>query len=133
MLVLSCFGSKQQGGFVHDTVTRFMGSIVIAMVVQFALTSLKALMAPNPDPAQSTVIRDGIYGGSRWDGTATNAAFLKVPSFSPRCATSHLSVQDYQFSNRYCTRPDCQAIPKPAITRFGKFVNSNAGDTEARR
>ena len=30
------------GGFVHDTVTRFMGLIVIAMGVQFALTGLRA-------------------------------------------------------------------------------------------
>jgi multiple antibiotic resistance protein len=45
MLMLSFFGGKQQGGFVHDTVTRFMGLIVIAMGVQFALTGLKAFMA----------------------------------------------------------------------------------------
>ncbi len=30
------------GGFVHDTVTRFMGLIVIAMGVQFLLTGLRA-------------------------------------------------------------------------------------------
>jgi multiple antibiotic resistance protein len=33
------------GGFVHATVTRFMGLIVIAMGVQFALTGLRAFMA----------------------------------------------------------------------------------------
>ena len=34
------------GGFVHDTVTRFMGLIVIAMGVQFALTGTRAFFAP---------------------------------------------------------------------------------------
>ena len=36
-------GSRASGGgFVHDTVTRFMGLIVIAMGVQFALTGIRA-------------------------------------------------------------------------------------------
>ncbi len=41
------FGEHTQGGsgFVRDTVTRFMGLIVIAMGVQFALTGVKAFMA----------------------------------------------------------------------------------------
>ena len=30
------------GGFVHDKVTRFMGLIVMAMGVQFALTGIRA-------------------------------------------------------------------------------------------
>ena len=30
------------GGFVHDTVTRFMGLVVIAMGVQIALTGVRA-------------------------------------------------------------------------------------------
>jgi multiple antibiotic resistance protein len=40
------FGGRSQGrsGFVRDTVTRFMGLIVIAMGVQFALTGIKAFM-----------------------------------------------------------------------------------------
>src|SRR6476660_3777555 len=40
VIVLAIFLSKRAGGsgFVHDTVTRFMGLIVIAMGVQFALT-----------------------------------------------------------------------------------------------
>ncbi len=45
MIALSFVGGKSQGGFVHDTVTRFMGLIVIAMGVQFALTGIKAFMA----------------------------------------------------------------------------------------
>ena len=45
MLVLSSFGGKNQDGLVHETVTRFMGLIVIAMGVQSALTGLKAFMS----------------------------------------------------------------------------------------
>jgi multiple antibiotic resistance protein len=38
-------GSRAGGsGFVHDTVTRFMGLIVVAMGVQFALTGIRAFM-----------------------------------------------------------------------------------------
>ncbi len=42
-IVLAIFlGNRAQGGgFVHDTVTRFMGLIVIAMGVQFALTGAR--------------------------------------------------------------------------------------------
>lgn len=36
--------SKPQGGFVRDTITRFMGLIVIAMGVQFALTGIRSFM-----------------------------------------------------------------------------------------
>ena len=41
-----CFGDRSHGGsgFVRDAVTRFMGLIVIAMGVQFALTGIKAFM-----------------------------------------------------------------------------------------
>lgn len=45
MIAMSFVGGKNQGGFVPDTVTRFMGLIVIAMGVQFALTGIKAFMA----------------------------------------------------------------------------------------
>ena len=40
------FGGRSTGrsGFVRDTATRFMGLIVIAMGVQFALTGIKAFM-----------------------------------------------------------------------------------------
>lgn len=38
-------GSKPGGSFVQATVTRFMGLIVIAMGVQFALTGVRAFMA----------------------------------------------------------------------------------------
>ena len=41
-----CLGSRSRGrsSFVRDTVTRFMGLIVIAMGVQFALTGVRAFM-----------------------------------------------------------------------------------------
>ena len=45
MLLLSFLDGKQQGGFVHDTVTLFMGLIVVAMGVQFALTGIKSFMS----------------------------------------------------------------------------------------
>ncbi len=45
MMVLSSLGGKKQDGFVHETATRFMGLIVIAMGIQFALTGYKAFMA----------------------------------------------------------------------------------------
>ncbi len=40
----SFVGGKQQGGFLRDTLTRFMGLIVIAMGVQFGLTGFKSFM-----------------------------------------------------------------------------------------
>jgi len=44
IVLLARLGGKGSGGFVHDTVTRFMGLIVIAMGVQFALTGLRSFM-----------------------------------------------------------------------------------------
>ena len=45
MLLVARLGHTGGGGFVRDTGTRFMGLIVIAMGVQFALTGLRAFMA----------------------------------------------------------------------------------------
>jgi multiple antibiotic resistance protein len=46
ILLISRLGSRSEGGgFVRDTATRFMGLIVIAMGVQFALTGIRAFMA----------------------------------------------------------------------------------------
>ena len=45
MLGISFVGGKQQGGFIRNTTTQFMGLIVIAMGVQFLLTGFKAFMA----------------------------------------------------------------------------------------
>jgi len=44
IVLVARLGGKGSGGFVHDTVTRFMGLIVIAMGVQFALTGLRSFM-----------------------------------------------------------------------------------------
>jgi multiple antibiotic resistance protein len=45
VLTISLGKRARGGGFVHDTVTRFMGLIVIAMGVQFALTGIRAFMS----------------------------------------------------------------------------------------
>ena len=45
ILLVACVGSPSNGGgFVRDTATRFMGLIVIAMGIQFALSGLRAFM-----------------------------------------------------------------------------------------
>jgi small neutral amino acid transporter SnatA (MarC family) len=44
VLVAHLGGSGSGGGFVHDTVTRFMGLIVIAMGIQFALSGMRSFM-----------------------------------------------------------------------------------------
>ena len=45
MLLVAHFGAKQQrGGFLRDTLTRFMGLIVLSMGVQFALTGYRSFM-----------------------------------------------------------------------------------------
>ncbi len=44
IIISSSKKSADKGGFVRDTMTRFMGLIVVAMGVQFALTGLRAFM-----------------------------------------------------------------------------------------
>ena len=44
LIALSFAGRKQEGGLVRNTITQFMGLIVIAMGVQFLLTGFKAFM-----------------------------------------------------------------------------------------
>jgi multiple antibiotic resistance protein len=46
MIVVARGKSHSSGGFVRDTVTRFMGLIVIAMGVQFALTGIRGFFPP---------------------------------------------------------------------------------------
>jgi len=48
LLIARLGGHSRGGGFVRDTATRFMGLIVIAMGVQFALTGIRAFMAGSP-------------------------------------------------------------------------------------
>lgn len=50
VVLVARLGGRGSGGFVHDTVTRFMGLIVIAMGVQFALTGMRSFML-EPDHA----------------------------------------------------------------------------------
>jgi hypothetical protein len=50
IVLVARLGGKGSGGFVHDTATRFMGLIVIAMGVQFALTGMRSFML-EPDHA----------------------------------------------------------------------------------
>ena len=48
LLLVACGGGfSNGGGFVRDTATRFMGLIVIAMGIQFALSGLRAFMLGN--------------------------------------------------------------------------------------
>jgi multiple antibiotic resistance protein len=48
LVLVARAGSRASGGgFVRDTATRFMGLIVIAMGVQFALNGIRAFMAEN--------------------------------------------------------------------------------------
>jgi multiple antibiotic resistance protein len=52
---------RESSGFVRDTITRFMGLIVIAMGVQFALTGVRAFMVPpaaEPESATAASLRD---------------------------------------------------------------------------
>jgi len=45
MLLVAHFGGKQEGdSFLRDTLTRFMGLIVLSMGTQFALTGYRAFM-----------------------------------------------------------------------------------------
>ena len=47
MLLVAHFGGKQEsGGFLRDTLTRFMGLIVLSMGVQFALTGYRSPTRP---------------------------------------------------------------------------------------
>ena len=48
MVLMAQGGSRARGGLLHDTVTRFMGLIVLAMGVQFALTGFHDFFAEHP-------------------------------------------------------------------------------------
>jgi multiple antibiotic resistance protein len=42
MVLMARGGTRAPGGFLRDTATRFMGLIIIAMGVQFALTGVRS-------------------------------------------------------------------------------------------
>jgi multiple antibiotic resistance protein len=56
IVLLARLGGSGRGGFVRETATRFMGLIVIAMGVQFALTGVRSFML---EPEQSPPAHDG--------------------------------------------------------------------------
>ena len=53
IVLLARLGGSGSGGFVRETATRFMGLIVIAMGVQFALTGVRSFML-EPDRTPTT-------------------------------------------------------------------------------
>jgi multiple antibiotic resistance protein len=48
MVLMARGGARAPGGFLRDTATRFMGLIVVAMGVQFALTGLRSFFLAHP-------------------------------------------------------------------------------------
>jgi multiple antibiotic resistance protein len=48
MVLMPRGGPRAPGGFLRDTATQFMGLIVVAMGVQFALTGLRSFFATQP-------------------------------------------------------------------------------------
>ena len=48
MVLMARGGTRAPGGFLRDTATRFMGLIVVAMGVQFALTGLRSFFLAHP-------------------------------------------------------------------------------------
>ena len=48
MVLVAHGGSRASGGLLHDTATRFMGLIVVAMGVQFALTGFHDFFRAHP-------------------------------------------------------------------------------------
>ncbi|WFB37352.1 MarC family protein [Kiritimatiellota bacterium B12222] len=50
LMVAQFSGESNGGGFLKDTLSRFMGLIVLAMGVQFALTGLRAFMSASSLP-----------------------------------------------------------------------------------
>jgi multiple antibiotic resistance protein len=48
MVLMARGGTRAPGGFLRDTATQFMGLIVIAMGVQFALTGARAFFLEQP-------------------------------------------------------------------------------------
>ena len=48
MVLMGRGGSRESGGFLRDTATRFMGLIIVAMGVQFALTGIRSFFQAQP-------------------------------------------------------------------------------------
>jgi small neutral amino acid transporter SnatA (MarC family) len=56
IVLVARLGGKGNVGFLHATLTRFMGLIVIAMGVQFALTGMRSFMLETDHAAPRHVI-----------------------------------------------------------------------------
>jgi multiple antibiotic resistance protein len=48
MVLMARGGTRAPGGLLHDTATQFMGLIVVAMGVQFALTGVRSFFVEHP-------------------------------------------------------------------------------------
>jgi multiple antibiotic resistance protein len=48
MVLMARGGTRASGGFLRDTATQFMGLIIIAMGVQFALTGIRNFFLEHP-------------------------------------------------------------------------------------
>jgi multiple antibiotic resistance protein len=48
MVLMARGGARAPGGFLRDTATRFMGLIIVAMGVQFALTGVRSFFLAHP-------------------------------------------------------------------------------------
>jgi multiple antibiotic resistance protein len=48
MVLMARGGTRASGGFLRDTATRFMGLIIVAMGVQFALTGVRSFFLAQP-------------------------------------------------------------------------------------
>jgi multiple antibiotic resistance protein len=48
MVLMARGGTRASGGFLRDTATRFMGLIIVAMGVQFALTGIRGFFLAQP-------------------------------------------------------------------------------------
>jgi multiple antibiotic resistance protein len=48
MVLMGRGGTRASGGFLRDTATRFMGLIILAMGVQFALTGVRSFFLAHP-------------------------------------------------------------------------------------
>jgi small neutral amino acid transporter SnatA (MarC family) len=48
MVLMARGGTRTPGGLLHDTATQFMGLIIVAMGVQFALTGVRNFFLAQP-------------------------------------------------------------------------------------
>jgi multiple antibiotic resistance protein len=48
MVLMARGGTRAQGGLLRDTATRFMGLLIVAMGVQFALTGVRSFFLAHP-------------------------------------------------------------------------------------